>query len=283
MTPHLRAVTRSPSPLLELRHWRFTGASPCWCPRNAHVGSLEIAWVNSGRVTYRVGRQELTLEPGAAVLMPPAVEHATGFVDPAVPVDSGAVHLDATLLEEVASVLGSEARRPQPGVVSGAARIIAAGRLLLDHTGDDPGSRLAAEALAEVLAVEALQAGPARAGSGASTDHRIGAAVERIEASFAEPLTVDDLARTAGMSRFHFSRRFREVTGQSPYRFLIETRLRHAAALLRGRHHSVTEAALSAGFTDLGRFSRMFRQWSGTVPHRYGRGARSAHDPARTA
>jgi AraC-like DNA-binding protein len=285
MTPHLhQALAHRPSPLLELRRWRFTGTASYWCPRGAHAGSLEITWVHSGRVTYRVGRRELTLEPGTAVLVPPDVEHATGFIDPAVPVDSAAIHLDAALLEDVAEVLGAEAHRPQPCVVQNASRIIAAGRLLLGQTDDGPGSRLAAEALAEVLAVEALRAGLAHQNAaGASTDRRIAAAVQQIEACFAEPLSVDDLARTAAMSRFHFSRRFREVTGQSPYRYLIETRLRHAAALLRRGHHSVTEAALSAGFTDLGRFSRMFRQWSGTAPHRYGRAARFAHDPARTA
>jgi len=287
MTPLLKRTSHRPSPLLELRRWRFSGTSTCWYPHSAHVGSLEVSWVSAGRVSYRVGRDELTLEPGAAVLLPPDVEHSTGFVDPVGPIDAGSVHLDAALLEDIAEVLGPRAVRPRPGVVRDASRILAVGRLLLDGEGDDgTGALVAAEALAEVLAVEALQAGTAPAGpSGGPTDRRIVAALQQIEARFAEPLSVDDLARTAGMSRFHFSRRFREVTGQSPYRCLIETRLRNAAALLRGGHHSVTEAALSAGFTDLGRFSRMFRQWSGTAPHRFCRdsAARSAHSPARTA
>ena len=287
MTPLLKRITRRPSPLLELRRWTFSGSSTHWYPRGAHVGTLEISWVSAGRVSYRVGRAELALEPGAAVLVPPDVEHSTGFVDPVGPIDASSVHLDAELVGDVAEVLGPKAVRPRPGVVRNASRILAVGRLLLDGAGNEgTGSLVAAEALAEVLAVEALQVGPPTAGlSVGPTDRRIVAALQQIEERFAEPLSVDDLARTAGMSRFHFSRRFREVTGQSPYRCLIETRLRSAAALLRGGHHSVTEAALSAGFTDLGRFSRMFRQWSGTAPHRFCResGARSAHGSARTA
>jgi AraC-like DNA-binding protein len=285
-----RILTHRPCPLLELRRWRFASPGTHWCAPGAHVGTLEIAWVDSGRVTYRMGYRELTLEPGSAFLVPPDVEHATGFVDPVVPVDAWAIHLDTTLLAEVAEVLGSEARRPCPGVVPNADGLVAAGRLLLGRAGT--GGQLAAEALAEVLAVEVLQAGSAMGRvASAPADRRITAAVEQIEACYAQPLCVDDLARTAGMSRFHFSRRFREIMGQSPYRYLIETRLRNAAALLRRGHHSVTDAALSAGFTDLGRFSRMFRQWSGTAPHRYGRSstdadtatARSAHDSARSA
>lgn len=289
----VRTLTHRPCPLLELRCWRFSATTNHWCNRGAHAGTLEIAWVRSGRATYRIGRETLTLQPGAALLVPPEVEHSTGFVDPVTPVDAAAIHLDAGLLAEVAAVMGKAARRPRPCVVprQQAATLVSLGDLLLGQADDEgPGAQLAAEALAEVLAVQTLRATPKarpQRDDPVPLDRRITAAVEQIEASYVEPLSVDDLARTAGMSRFHFSRRFREVTGQSPYKYLLETRLRRAAALLRRGHHSVTEAALCAGFGDLGRFSRMFRQWSGTNPRCYGGGsrtaARSAHSSARTA
>jgi len=291
MPPALaQTLTHRPSPLLELRRWRFSASSSYWCASGAHSGTLEITWIRAGRATYKVGRKTLTLEPGVALLVPPEVEHRTGFVDPSAPVDLAAIHLDADMLTEVAAVLGKAAHRPRPCVVQQqhAATILSVGGVLLRQTEEHgPGAQLMAEALAEALAVEVLQAGRRdrpHHGDPIPLDWRITAAVEQIEACYAEPLSVDDLARTAAMSRFHFSRRFREVTGQSPYKYLLETRLRRAAALLRRGHHSVTEAALCAGFTDLGRFSRMFRQWSGSTPRCYGSGgrstARSAHNTA---
>jgi AraC-like DNA-binding protein len=87
-----------------------------------------------------------------------------------------------------------------------------------------------------------------------------------MHARYPEALTVDDLARAAGMSRFHFSRRFRDEVEQSPYGSLLQLRLTKAAALLRRRSCSVTEAALSVGFNDVSRFSRMFRRTYGVLP-----------------
>lgn len=88
----------------------------------------------------------------------------------------------------------------------------------------------------------------------ASADPRMARAIARIHVELAEPLTVDDLARTARMSRYHFSRVFRAETCQSPYQFLQERRLSRAAELLRASGHNVTEAALLSGFTDLSRY-----------------------------
>ena len=97
-------------------------------------------------------------------------------------------------------------------------------------------------------------------------DPRVRFAIERVHASYADPIQVDDLAAAAGMSRFHFSRLFRESTGFSPYQYLIRTRALRAAGLLRGGKTSVTEAAFAVGFGDLGRFARSFRAVVGTSP-----------------
>jgi AraC family transcriptional regulator len=77
------------------------------------------------------------------------------------------------------------------------------------------------------------------------------------------------------MSRFHFSRLFRDEIGQAPYQYLLRVRLARATELLRGGHHSVTEAALESGFTDLSRFASMFKKQTGKRPSDVAR-ARSA-------
>ena len=94
--------------------------------------------------------------------------------------------------------------------------------------------------------------------------------LQQIRDAFDQPLTVETLARTAGMSRYHFSRAFKAQLGHSPYAFLTETRLLRAAATLRRKRDvPVTVAALEAGFSDLGRFARAFRRRFGATPTRY--------------
>jgi AraC-like DNA-binding protein len=85
-------------------------------------------------------------------------------------------------------------------------------------------------------------------------------------------LSIDDLARTARMSRFHFSRVFRDEVGKSPYQLLVETRIERAQALLKSGQ-AVTEAALSVGFMDLSRFSKAFRRQVGCSPSEYRKSA----------
>ena len=87
--------------------------------------------------------------------------------------------------------------------------------------------------------------------------------------SFSAPLTVDELARAAGLPRFVFLRRFRAQVGTSPYRALTELRLERSAELLRSSSASILEVCLSCGFGDPSRFARMFRQRYGRTPRRF--------------
>jgi AraC family transcriptional regulator len=98
---------------------------------------------------------------------------------------------------------------------------------------------------------------------------RVHAARERLEAQFDHAHSVSDLARSVGMSMFHFTRVFTELVGQSPHRYLSEARLRAAQSmLLAGR--SVTETCFACGFNNLSHFSRRFTQRYGLVPSRAG-------------
>ena len=67
-----------------------------------------------------------------------------------------------------------------------------------------------------------------------------------VDARYFEPIGVDDLARAAGLSRFHFSREFRKAFGESPHAYLLTRRLERAAALLRGTDRRVAEICFAA-------------------------------------
>jgi len=84
--------------------------------------------------------------------------------------------------------------------------------------------------------------------------------VRHLEANFAEAHSLEDLAARANLSRFHFLRVFREITGTSPTSFLIGVRLRAAAERLQGESAPVTEIALDAGFNDISHFNHLFRR-----------------------
>jgi AraC-like DNA-binding protein len=80
-----------------------------------------------------------------------------------------------------------------------------------------------------------------------------------------EPLSVEDLARRAGMSRAVYHRRFKEATSHSPIQFLKALRLNDAALQLAGGA-TVSDAAYSVGYASQSQFSREFRRHFGRSP-----------------
>jgi AraC-like DNA-binding protein len=96
------------------------------------------------------------------------------------------------------------------------------------------------------------------------------------DARYFEPLSVDDLARAAALSRAHFIREFRRAFGESPHSYLLTRRLERAAALLRTTDRSVTEICFSVGLQSLGSFTTSFTRTYGMSPTVY----RTAFPPA---
>jgi AraC-like DNA-binding protein len=112
-----------------------------------------------------------------------------------------------------------------------------------------------------------------KTGAARSVDRR--RAVEAalwIEAHSAEAIELDDVARTSGLSAFHFLRLFTKVLGVTPHQYLLRSRLRHAARLLADESLPITAIALDVGFNDLSNFVRTFRRAAGVSP----RGVRAA-------
>ena len=109
------------------------------------------------------------------------------------------------------------------------------------------------------------------------TARHITRAKDLADSRFADPLTVDDLAAAAGLSRAHFSREFRRAFGESPYAYLLTRRLERAASMLRNTDRSVTDICWAVGLTSLGSFTSSFTRTYGLSPTAY----REAHPPAR--
>lgn len=95
---------------------------------------------------------------------------------------------------------------------------------------------------------------------------RIAKVAHYLEDHYAEPCSLRSLADQAGLSRFHFLRLFRSVTGTSPHQYLIAVRLRAAAERLRSSADPITAIALDVGFNDLSNFNLHFRRNFGMPP-----------------
>ncbi|WP_394837518.1 AraC family transcriptional regulator [Pendulispora rubella] len=103
---------------------------------------------------------------------------------------------------------------------------------------------------------------PARASAG------VRRAIELAETSYAEPLTLGELAHAAGLSSFHFARQFADATGMSPHRYVVQRRVVEACRLLRARS-SPAEVAMQVGFADQAHMTRHFKRTMGVTPARF--------------
>ena len=88
--------------------------------------------------------------------------------------------------------------------------------------------------------------------------------------------TVTELADRVALSRSQFTRRFLTHTGLSPTRYLINARIDRARQLLTETNMSVTQVAVTLGYTDVAYFSRQYRRHTGRTP-----GHARRHDDAR--
>ena len=89
------------------------------------------------------------------------------------------------------------------------------------------------------------------------------------DSRYAEPLTVDDLAAAACLSRAHFSREFRRAFGETPHAYLLTRRLERAASLLRSTDWSVADICMRVGLASVGSFTTSFTRSYGMTPTAY--------------
>ncbi len=88
-----------------------------------------------------------------------------------------------------------------------------------------------------------------------------------VHAHLFDNLTVDQLASIAGFSRSGFKRKFNEVFGSSPARYIRKRRLNYAAELLKSSSHlTISEIAYKCSFSDLANFSNSFKKHFGCKP-----------------
>lgn len=177
---------------------------------------------------------------------------------------------------ELVDSIGARAEAWQVGAAPPLAELMVLGELAQaaadgrSDIGLDEAGHLIAHRLVEVVAGKRGQ--PARV---TARDRR--RAVEAalwIDANAAREIELEDAARQAGVSPFHFLRLFADVLGVTPHQYLVRSRLRRAARLLADDDRPVTGIAHDVGFGDLSNFVRTFHRAAGVSPRKFRQASR---------
>jgi AraC-like DNA-binding protein len=100
-------------------------------------------------------------------------------------------------------------------------------------------------------------------------DRRIRLAVELMHAHMHRDLPLEEIARAAHLSPFHFARLFKKLTGATPHAYLASLRAARAQALLAETDLPITEVGARVGYMSSSHFARAFRQATGLSPRAY--------------
>jgi AraC family L-rhamnose operon regulatory protein RhaS len=146
-------------------------------------------------------------------------------------------------------------------------------RLIHEHQTQDGHAPWAARAVLHCLIAEVLRAYEAapRAGTRSLPSARIAAVVALIEERLAEPLTVAELAAAAHLGIGQFHERFVAEVGFTPADYWSRRRILRAKELLAEPTLSVTDVALTLGFSTSQYFATFFRRFTGASPRDYRR------------
>jgi AraC family transcriptional regulator len=99
-------------------------------------------------------------------------------------------------------------------------------------------------------------------------DHRVSKAMEHLQAHLSEKIPLQELARLALLSPFHFQRLFKKTVGLTPKEFLLRLRVEKIKLLMK-EGTSLSKIAAETGFTDQSHLIRTFKKLTGTTPREF--------------
>lgn len=270
-----------------------------WAVRYSDFGHPSFCVVLEGSCRLAVeGQEPITLAAGDFVLLPATPGFTMSGFEPVAPVDidpktapapTGEVrHGDPGGPADV-RLLGGYFVFDSPDAallvsllpalmhVRGAERLLVLVRLVDGESGAErPGRDLVLARLVEVLLIEALRS--TSPGDDAPpgllrglADARVAQALRHIHGNPACGWTVEQLAKTAALSRSAFYERFARAVGMPPMEYLMAWRMAIAKDLLRHRELAIAEVAERVGYGSASTFSTAFSRHVGQAPGRYAR------------
>lgn len=116
------------------------------------------------------------------------------------------------------------------------------------------------------LLTELIVSGAGHPADGAGVPGYIGGVMEHLNAHYRGPISLDALAASFNVSKYHLSREFKKHTGFSPNEYLISVRMSQAKEHLKRTTKTVAEIARMTGAGDVNHFIQLFKSREGMTP-----------------
>jgi AraC-like DNA-binding protein len=243
---------------------------------DAFLLSVEINPGGSRRIIRNGKSQQLGLQQEGAFHIADLSQHASAYVSS--PFHSMFFHLSRATIDAFTKEMEMP-RVDRLGCAAGTLDPVVAnlGRAMLPvlmHPQD--ASRLFVEHLALALKAHVVHAYGGVAGPVLTQVRGLAPWQERRAKAFliehlAGDVSLGDAARECALSRSHFSKAFKQTTGQTPHAWLVAQRVEAARRLLAQPDLPIAEIAASCGFSDQSHLTRVFTAHTGTSPARWRR------------
>ena len=253
----------------ELRPAHFLGPQAA-----CHEQHCELCLIEIGEEHMRTGSVQAAQNKGQFSWIDAGVEHSSWSENS--PVQETILHFPKKSLREVRRNLKLNSGGVPHGIYDSPAllRQLVNGIKQAVRSPQDTGQQLLIDSLAQSVQVFLLTRFSGHAPQDISENNARGDkglrwVEERLRSEMREDLSLEQLARTANMSKFHLVRSFKRRYGLPPYAYLIRLRLEKAVELMQCSDLSLTEIAHELGFGSSSRFSESFKRQYGLPPSRW--------------
>jgi AraC-like DNA-binding protein len=235
--------------LLPQEHWSLRG--------HAH-DHYELIRIVRGRLHVRMGGRNVVASPGEMLIYTPGLSHRPHVEGPMLP---EMIALWWRGGRGLAAIDGPDVRMDRQG------RVHHQLAWILDlHPGTNPRDNRTISWLTRTVLSELARLKDPTSGDLAGQVRRY------IRANLSCRITLEELAKHAGLSKYHFSRRIKELVGETPMRLLTRMRVEAARDLVVRTALPLEAVAERVGLADASHLSHVFRRWMGCTPGALRRG-----------
>ena len=273
--PRQTSATASSASKVIATRWRAGSERTLECgaetAADCHVVKIVLRTMNI-RFSVSGGTvQDGVTTPGSVHVTEPALPVRCLFRGP---YDVLHLHVPNTLIAECARdmpghqapILRSEAVPSKDMVIDWLGRALLEANRVDGSFGQTYADCISMAIVARLLASASGVGTSERSRGGKLAPWRLKRAIDYVEARLDEPVSLADVAASAGLTRMHFAAQFRAATGFRPHEYLLRRRIERAQEMLLGTGMSLVDVALSVGFQTQSHFTSVFKRYAGQPP-----------------